>query len=463
MGTNNMEESEMKKVLVGSGSAYWGDVLEPAVEMAKKSDVQYIGFDHLAELTMSILNRMKEKNPEKGYIEDIVPWMKELLPITMPKGIKMITDAGGANPLQAALEVKGIAEGLGLKGMKIGVVHGDDILPYMDEILREWWKFKNLDTGEEDIDGIRDRMVAANAYIGADLIIEELRNGADLIVAGRVSDNALYVGPLMYEFGWDYSPKYVNEVAAAVTIGHIIECSCCVTGGISNMWNVSERPWDIGFPIAEVYEDGDAVITKTPDSGGIVNEWTVKEHLLYEIMDPKNYMMPDGIADFTSVQLQEEARNRVRVSNIKGKERPSNLKVCIGYRDGFIGEGLVFFPWPDALEKAKWAEKCVRERIKKIGVQFEELRIDYVGVNMLHGKVSPLEDKDYNEVGLRIAGKTKTWKDADAIRREATHLWTLGPIGASFGVPLGVRPVIALWPSLVPREAVKIESTRLEV
>lgn len=452
----------MKKVTIGSGSAFWGDIFEPALEMAERSSVQYMGFDHLAELTMAILTRMKTKNPEAGYIPDIIPWMKKLLPVAYPKGIKMITNAGGANPEQAAIEVQKIIKELNLGPMKIGVVSGDDILPYMDEIRAQGWKFKNLDTGEEDIDSIKESIVAANAYIGADLIVKELKNGADMIITGRASDNALYVGPLMYELGWDYTDDYTDLIAAAVTVGHIIECSACVAGGMSNMWKVSERPWDIGFPIAEFYENGEAIITKTPGSGGIVNEWTVKEHLLYEIMDPANYLMPDGIADFTKLRLTEEGRNRVRVSNMKGKKRPDTLKVCIGYRDGFIGEGQVFFPWPDALEKAKWAEKWIRERFKKLNMDFKELRINYVGVNMLHGEAAPIEDKDLNEVGLRIAARTKTYQEADAVRREVTHLWTMGPIGSSFGVPLNVRPVIALWPSLVPRDAVKIESQIME-
>ncbi|MBU2498010.1 MAG: DUF1446 domain-containing protein [Proteobacteria bacterium] len=453
----------MKKVVIGSGSGFWGDLLEPAVEMAQRSDVQYIGFDHLAELTMAILNRMKTKNPKAGYIPDIIPWMKAMLPVTVPKGIKMITDAGGANPIQAALEVEKVIKDLNLGPMKIGVVSGDDILPYMDEIRSQGWKFKNLDTGEDDIDAIRDKIVAANAYTGADLIIKELKNGADMVITGRVSDNALYVGPLMYEFGWDFTDSFTDLIGAAVTVGHIIECSGCVTGGMSNMWRVSERPWELGFPIAEFYENGEAVITKTPDSGGIVNQWTIKEHLLYEIIDPANYMMPDGIADFTSLRLIEEGRNRVKVTNMKGKKRPETLKVCIGYRDGFIGEGLAFFPWPDALEKAKWAEKWVRGRFKKLGMNFRELRIDLVGVNMLHGEVAPVEDKDLNEVGIRIAARTETYEEAEVVRREATHLWTMGPVGVSFGVPLNVRPVIALWPSLVPRDAVKVESQLMEV
>ena len=453
----------MKKVILGSGSAFWGDMLEPAIEMAERSDVQYIGFDHLAELTMALLNRMKSKKPEMGYVPDIIPWMKKMLPVTKPKGIKMITNAGGANPLQAALEVKKVIEDLNYGPMKIGIVSGDDIFTYIDDIRKQGWKFKNLDTGEEDVDRIRENIVAANAYTGADEIITELKNGVDMVITGRVSDNALYVGPLMYEFGWEYTDKYINQIAAAVTIGHIIECSACVTGGMSNMWKVSERPWDIGFPILEVFENGDAVVTKTPDSGGIVNQWTVKEHLLYEVIDPNNYLMPDGIGDFSTIKLAEEGRNRVKVTNMSGKKRPDTLKVCIGYRDGFIGEGQVLFPSPDALGKAKFAKKWVKERFKRLGIQFEELRFDYIGINALHGESASIEDNDYNEVGLRIAGKTKTRQDAEAIRREATHLWTQGPIGSSFGTPMNVRPVIKLWPSLVPREAVKVESQTMEV
>lgn len=453
----------MKKVVIGSGSAFWGDIFEPALEMAQSGEVQYMGFDHLAELTMAILNRMKAKNPEAGYVPDIIPWTKRLLPVTQKNGIKMMTNAGGANPVQAALEVAKVIKELNLAPMKLGVVSGDDILPYINDIRAQGWKFKNLDTGEEDIDSIADRLGAANAYIGADLIIKELQNDADMIICGRVSDNALYVGPIMHEFGWDYTDEYTDRIAAAVTVGHIIECSACVSGGMSNMWKVSERPWDIGFPIAEFYENGDALITKTSGSGGIVNSWTVKEHLLYEIIDPANYLMPDGIGDFTALKLHDEGRNRVMVTEMKGKKRPDTLKVCIGFKDGFIGEGLVYFPAPDALAKAQWAEKWVRERFKKLGINFRELRIDYMGVNMLHGEAAEVEDRDYNEIGLRIAGRTHTYKEAEAVRREATHLWTMGPVGSSFGVPMNVRPVIALWPSLVPRDAVKIESQLMEV
>jgi len=456
----------MRYIRVGAGSAYWGDMLDPAVELAEKGDVQYLGFDHLAELTLAILQRMKRRDASKGFIPDIIPWMKALLPITSQKGTKILTNAGGANPVQAGLEVIKVARDLKLTGFKVGIVEGDDILHRLDDIRTQGWKFINLDTGEEDIDSIYDRIVSANVYIGADELIRALEQGADVVVAGRCSDNALYVAPIMHEFGWQFDhPAYVDKIAAAITVGHVVECTLGCTGGMSNLWPIVKDSHRIGFPIAEVYENGDAVITKVEDSGGLICQWTVKEHLLYEVHDPSNYIMPDGIADFTSLTLMEETPNRVRIRGVKGKSRPETLKVCIGYQDGFIGEGLVFFPWPQALDKAQWAERWLRKRIEYTGVQPQELRIDYVGVNMLAGETAPWPDKDngMNEVGLRVVARTRTYQEADAIRREVTHLWLAGPVGTSFGVPFTPRPVVALWPTLVPREMVKTTSFVMEV
>jgi len=451
----------MHSVRIASGSAFWGDMLEPAVELIEKGDVQYVGFDHLAELTMAILNRTKAKDPKAGYIPDIVPWMQRLLPLARARGVRLVTNAGGANPRQAALEVGRVASSLDIGTLKIGVVEGDDILGKVDALRAQGWKFQNLDTGEDDLGAIRDRLVAANAYIGADVIREHLAGGADVVITGRASDNALYVGPVMHELGWDYGD--VDRVGAAITVGHIIECAGCVTGGMSNLWKISERPWAMGFPIAEVWQNGDAVIEKPPGSGGVLDEWTVKEHLIYEVHDPASYLMPDGVADFTALRLAADGPGRVRVTGMKGKPRPSTLKVCFGYRDGFIGEGLAFFPWPDALAKAEWAARWVKERLAICGVQCRELRVDLVGVDMLHGELAPRVDRDFNEVGIRVAGRTRTADEADAIRREVTHLWNSGPLGSCFGVPLKVRPVVALWPSLVPREAVPVTGEILEV
>jgi hypothetical protein len=444
----------MKKVRVGAGSAFWGDMLEPAVELVEKGDIQYIGFDHLAELTMAILQRMRAKDPSRGYIPDIVPWMRAILPACRERGVKVITNAGGANPEAGADEVVKVAQELGLTGLKIAVILGDDLSGRIDGLRSKGWKFKNLDTGEEDIDRIKDKIVGAYAYIGADSMVDALGQGADVIVAGRVSDNAMYVAPFMHEFGWDFKDPYWDRIGSAITVGHVIECSGCCCGGCSNVWKDAPRLWEIGFPIAEMDESGDAVITKAPGSGGLVNQWTVKEHLVYEIHDPRNYLMPDGIADFTTLNLEEIGKDQVRITGMSGKPRPDTLKVGLGYEDGFIGEGIIFFSWPDAYEKAKRAEEIIRERFKAINLDAEELRIDYVGSNILHGSVAPEPECELNESGLRVAAKTRTRSEAYKIRREVTHLWVLAGVGSHMAVPTDPRPVISYWPTLLPREEV---------
>jgi hypothetical protein len=446
----------MKTIRLGSGSAYWGDMLDPAVELAKEGDLDYLGLDHLAELTLAILQRMRAKNPEAGYIPDLVPWTEELLPHTTANGTKMITNAGGANPEAGGHKVVELAREMGFHGQKVGIVTGDDVLDKLDDLARQGVEFENMDTGEVGLDRIRDDIVAANAYIGSDGIIEALEEDADIVVTGRVSDSALYVGPIMHEFGWSFENDHANRIGAAITIGHLLECSCFVTGGGSCQWREAKEPWHIGFPIAEVNKDGDAVITKVPGSGGIVNQWTVKEQLTYEINDPRRYVMPDGIADFTSVNIEEVGEDRVRVTGMSGRPRPDTLKVLIGHREGFIAEGLLLYSWPNALEKACRSEDIVRKRLDLLGINPVELRFDYVGINTLHGPTAHPSDEEMNEVGLRVAAKLRTWDEADLVRREATHLWTLGGVGTAFGVPFRPRPVIGLWPALIPRDAVDV-------
>lgn len=453
----------MKTIRLASGSGYWGDALDPAVEVCEKGNIDYLGFDHLAELSMSILHKMKAKDPNKGYIPDLVPWMEKLLPICQKNNIKMVTNAGGANPEAAADAVIELAKKLGIKGLKIGVVTGDDMTDKLPEIRAKGHKLTNMDTGEEDIDRIQDRILGAYAYTGAEGIIDALKQGCNLVITGRVSDNAVYVGPMMYEFGWDFSEKYEKQVGAAVTVGHIIECSGSCTGGISGQWKIAPELWKIGFPIAEVSENGDAVITKVEGSGGIVNEWTIKEHMVYEVIDPNNYLMPDAIADFTAPKLEDLGNNRVRITNMTGKGRPEMIKVCLGYDDGFIGEAFLITPWPDAYEKAKKLEEIMRGRLDVIGVKPDELRFNYVGVNTLHGTTAPEPCYDMNEVGVRIIAKTKTRDEADAIRREGTHLWTFGPVGTAMGTPYQPRKIISLWPTLVPREFITQKVTIKEV
>lgn len=458
----------MKTVSVGAGAMGWGDLMEPSVEMARKANVQYIGFDFLAELTMSLLYRMKLRNPKMGYIPDVIPYFKELLPIAKQRGIRLITNGGGANPEEAGEQLVNLGKELGLTGLKVGVVVGDDLTGRIDELREKGIKFPNLETGEEDFDRIKDKLAGAYAYVGADSIIDALREGADVVIGGRFADNALYVGPLMYEFGWDYKEPYWDKLGAAVTCGHIIECTGNCTGiMMCSLWKDVPEPWHIGYPIVEMDENGDAIITKTPDTGGMVNTWTVKEHLLYEAHDPANYLMPDGIADFTALKLEEAGKDRVKVTNMHGKPRPEKLKVGIGYDDGWKQEIQQWFCWPDALEKAKHSHFILKEWLKRQEIKPEAMQVDYMGINMIHGSTVPVPQSapDLPEVGIRVCAKFKTREEAYYFRRQALN-WTAFASGYVFNTttaPADPARVIALWPTLVPREEVTTKLIMKEV
>lgn len=444
----------MKKIRLGAGSASWGDMLDPAIDLVNHGNLDYIGFDHLAELTLSILQRMKSKDPKRGYIPDLIPWMQAVLPACVRKNIKILTNAGGANPEQAGEEVLKVARASGLEKLRVGVVLGDDVFDRIRDVHGRGIKLPNLDTGEDDIDRIMDRIVAANAYIGSERLIDALDQGADLVVTGRCTDNALYIAPMVHEFKWQLDDW--DKIAAGITTGHIIECTAGCTGGMSNFWKDIREPWRTAFPIAEVYENGDAIITKTKESGRFVTEWTVKEHLVYEIHDPQNYLMADGTADLTRLCVKQIGENAVKVTGFKGKPKPAMLKLCIGYEDGWIGESEISVSWPDALEKAKFCESFLRGRFKEKNLDIQEMRVDYIGVNSLHGPLATLPHPgELNEVRIRAAVRTKTKEDANQVRREVTHLWTHGPVGSTAVIsPPPPRQVVALWPTLIPREEV---------
>ena len=454
----------MKKVRIGCGSASWGDMLDPAVELAERGDVQYIGFDHLAELTMSILNKIKAKRPEYGYIPDLIPWMERLLPIARPNGIRMCTNAGGANVEAAGAAVGGLAKQLGLEGLKIATVLGDDVLERLSELRKQGLTFPNLETGEEDIDRILDDIVQANVYIGSEGQVEALAAGADLVITGRATDSSAHIAPMVNEFGWSLDDA--DKMGAAIAIGHIIECSSGCAGGMSNFWKEIEEPWRVAFPIAEVYENGDAIITKPEGSGRMVTEWTVKEHLVYEVHDPANYIMADGISDLTGIELETVGDNRVKVTGMRGKPKPDQLKLTIGYRDGWIGQSEISACWPDAYEKAQFCERFLRGRFEELGMSIREIRFDYIGLNSIHGSLATMPDEleDVNEVRIRVAVRTETREDANQVRREVTHLWTHGPLGMTAVImPPAPREVVTLWPTLIPRDLVTQRVEMMEV
>ena len=450
-------------VRVGSGGGFWGDALDPALEALEKGKLDYLSFDFLAELTMALLQRLRSKNPDAGYVPDVLDYMRATMPAARRAGTTLISNGGGVNPMSGGKQLAAVARKLELHGTKIGVIEGDDVLHRLDEIIASGEKLVNLDTGDTDFARVRSRVVAANVYTDASGIIESLERGANVVIAGRVSDNALYVGPVMHALGWSYEPAFVDRVAAAVTVGHVLECSAACSGGLSSRFAEMPHMGRVGFPFADFFQDGSAVVSKVEGSGGRVDEFTIKEHLLYEINDPRRYIMPDGVADFTALSLQEIGPDRVRLSTMKGTGRPDTLKLVIGYEDGWIGEGMLFFPWPYALARANKAKETLLERFECLGLKADEVQFDFIGVDMLHGPAAGKAVIDHNEIGLRVAVRTRTKDEAEKVRRACAHMWIMGPGGTSFGTPMKPRPVVSLWPTLIPREFVTQKVTLLEV
>lgn len=448
---------------MGAGSGYWGDLLEPAIDLAKRGDLDYLGFDFLAELTMSLLQRAKRRNPDQGYIPDVVPWMQTLLPITHANGTKMVLNGGGTNCAAAAEQVLRVAREADLTKLRVAAITGDDLTSRIDELRQAGVTLANMETEARSVDEISDRIVSAHAYIGSEGIVEALGGGAEVVIGGRLADSSVYVGPLMHEFGWSFEDADWDLIGAAITVAHVIECAGICCGGMSSQWKNVPEPWNMGFPIADFAQDGSAEISKLPGTGGLINQWTIKEHLLYETHDPSDYRMPDGIADLTTTRLEETGPDRVRLWDMSGRERPDMLKVQIGYTDGWIGEARVLLPWPDTLAKADRCEEIIRKRLDIIGVTPRELRFDRVGIDALAGPLAVRQRRDPDEIELRVTARVNSREEAAMVNREVTHVSTLGPVGTAFGPPVRPREVIALWPTLVPREMVPINVTFEEI
>lgn len=445
----------MKTVRIGAGMGFYGDSWMPALQSARTGDVRYLSFDDLAELTLAILQKDRAKDPTKGYTRDITGTMQTLLPVAREKGIKLITNAGGINPEGARAEVMRVAKSLGLTGLKVGVATGDNIMDRLDELQGKGVSLKHYDTGE-DINRVRDRLVFASVYLGASPIVEALRQGADVVVTGRTTDTAQFLAPLIYEFGW--GPEDWDQLAAGVLLGHLMECSGQATGGnFSGRWWEVPELWNIGYPIAEVSENGEAILTKAPETGGLVSVDTIKEQLLYEIHDPSTYITPDVIADFSGVRLEDVGPDRVKVSGAKGRPAPPTLKAVMGYADGFMGIGMMGYSWPDALAKARRAEEIVRHQIEMFGIRTQEIVTEFLGLNSIHGPLAPLPEKEEpNEVYLRMAVRTDSREDAAKFGRLFAPLALNGPpfVGGLSGLS-SIRELIGLWSTLVPREEIE--------
>ncbi|MCA0757913.1 DUF1446 domain-containing protein [Paenibacillus sp. N4] len=454
----------MKTVRIGAGQGFYGDSFAPALETAKRGHVQYLCFDSLAELTLAILQKDRRRDPALGYAKDISAAMRELLPLAKEKGIKLLTNAGGMNPLGARQEVLRVAGELGITGLKVAAVSGDDVLGQLEEWEKGGLSLNHMEDGR-DAGAVRSRIVFANAYLGAGPLVEALRQGADIIVTGRVADSALFLAPLIHEFGWQAEDW--DRLAQGLLMGHLMECSGQASGGnFSGDWQSVPDLDAIGFPVAEVREDGEFVLTKTEGTGGLVSVETVKEQLLYEIHDPSAYVTPDVVVDLTEVRLQEAGVNRVRVTGARGTKRPDTLKVVMGYEDGWLGQAIWGYSWPDALAKAKAADRIIRIQMKRKGLRFQEVRTDFLGVNSLHGPLAKEPAEELNEVYLRMAVRAESKEEADKLGRLVPPLMLSGPpaMGGFLGM-LKPRELLGMWSCLIAREIVesKIQVSVVEV
>ena len=441
-------------IRIGNGQGFWGDWLEAPVRLVQDGPLDYLILDYLAEVTMSILQKQKLANPERGFASDFPPLIGRIANQIREKKIRVIANAGGVNPVACARAVLAAAPGL-----KVAVVLGDDVFGRLDELMARGHEMRDMDTGQP-LSTVRERILSANAYIGAFPLAEALATGADVVIAGRSTDTALALAPMVHEFGW--GPLDYDKLACGTIAGHLLECGAQVTGGNCQVdWQSIPDLANIGYPIVEAEADGTFVLTKHKGTGGRVSLDSVKEQLVYELGDPTRYLTPDCTADFTSIQLRDDGENRVHVSGIRGGERPPTLKLSISFADGWKAIGTLVYTWPDALEKARAADGIVRQRLRDLGLAFDEIHTEFFGVNACLGPVAPVVS-DPAEVQLRLGVRGHDKQAVDRFTRELIPLVLSGPPGATGygdGRPK-LREIVAYWPALLPREEI---STSVEV
>jgi hypothetical protein len=436
-------------IRIANGQGFWGDWLEAPVRLVEQGPIDYLILDYLAEITMSILQKQKQTDPNLGYARDFPPLIARIAKLLRERDIKVVANAGGVNPVACAREVRRLAPAL-----KVAVVLGDDVHDRIDDMLARGIEMKSMDTGEP-LSTVRDRILSANAYIGAFPLAEALATDADVVIAGRSTDTALALAPMIHRFGWKADEW--NKMAAGTIAGHIVECGAQCTGGNCQVdWQSIPDMANIGYPIIEAEPDGSFSITKHKGTGGRVHSDVVKEQLLYELGDPKIYITPDCIADFTSIRLDDVGTDRVRVCGIKGRPRTDMLKVSIAYSYGWKAIGTLVYSWPQALAKAQAADRIVRERLNDLGLKFDDIYTEFFGYNACHGPAAkPCEDP--SEIQIRIGVRGQDKKAVDRFTRELVPLVLNGPptaTGFGDGRP-PVREVVAYWPALVPRDEIR--------
>jgi hypothetical protein len=445
-------------VRVAGGQGFWGDWLEAPYRQVTGGPVDYLMMDYLAEVTMSILQKQKSRDPTRGYATDFVTQMERILPTVVERGIKVTANAGGVNPRACAMAVAAVARKLGLSGkLTIGVVTGDDLLGRLDGLIARGHDLKNLDTGRPLRD-VRRHVVSANAYLGAAPVVEALQRGAQVVITGRVTDTGLTLGPLMHAFGW--TDDAWDQIAAGTVAGHIIECGAqCSGGNCLYDWQRIPDLANVGYPIVEARADGSFDIVKHPGTGGRIDIASVTEQLVYEMGDPRTYITPDGVADFTTIQLAQMSKDRVRVSGVKGKPATDKLKVSVAYFYGYKAIGTLVYAWPDALAKAKAADRILRQRLDNLGLKFEAIHTEFVGADATHGPLA-LKDVDVAaipEVQLRVGVRAREEAPVDRFTREIAPLILNGPpsvTGFAGGRPKP-EEIVAYWPALIDKRMVQ--------
>ncbi|HEY0931497.1 MAG TPA: acyclic terpene utilization AtuA family protein [Gemmatimonas sp.] len=448
------QESKGRVVRVASGQGFWGDWLEAPRRQVEGGQVDYLMLDYLAEVTMSIVQKQKERDPRMGYARDFVGAMESVFPAVAERGVKVIANAGGVNPTACADAVLEAASKHGVRGkIRIGVVTGDDILHRLDELMAAGHELRNMDT-DEPLSTIRDRVLSANAYIGSAPIVEALQKGANVVVTGRSTDTALTMAPLRHEFGW--AADDWDKLASGIVAGHILECGAQSSGGncLYDWRNIPDLA-NVGYPIAEANADGSFVITKHAGTGGRVNVPSVTEQLVYEMGDPNSYITPDVVADFTSIRLQADGENRVRVHGITGGAPTPFLKVSIAYRSGYKAVGTLVYGWPDAMEKAELADRVLRERLDRLGLKFDQVLSEFVGATSTHGSLAG-DGRSAPEVQYRIGVRGGDKAAVERFAREIVPLVLNGPpsvTGFAGGRPK-VEEIVAYWPALLDKRAV---------
>ncbi len=450
-----------RTIRIANGQGFWGDSIDAPARLVEYGRIDYLTLDYLAEVTLSIMQKQRRKDPALGYATDFVDLMERVLPQLKAKGIRVIANAGGVNPEACRAAVRAVARRLGVTGLRIATVTGDDVLARLPEFRARGLALANMDTGEGLFEAERS-ILSANVYLPTACMVEALDQGADIVLTGRCTDPGLTLAPLVHEFGWGWEDW--DLLAAGTVAGHILECGAQCTGGnFSRWWEVPDL-WNVGYPVAEVAEDGSFVVTKPEGTGGLVTVDTVSEQLVYEMGDPLNYITPDCVADFTSIRLSQAGPDRVRVGGIKGRPRTPFLKVSGAYLKGYKATGQLTLSGPRALEKARLCADIVWRRLERAGFRYAHRDTEFLGASEVHAGISPAPE-DPPEVVLRLSVKDANRAAVERFGREIAPLVTAGPAGVTGFA--GGRPkaqeIVAYWPALIPREEIAWAVTVEEV